>query len=39
MFRLRLPGDAKDRRGRRCAASKLPCHLSEELFFEGGKFR
>jgi hypothetical protein len=39
MFRLRLPGDAKDRRGRRCAASKLPCHLSEELFLRGGIFQ
>jgi hypothetical protein len=35
MFRLRPHGDAKDRRGRRCAASKLPCHLSEEFFLRG----
>jgi hypothetical protein len=32
MFRLRLPGTAKDRRGRRVTAFQLPCHLSEEFF-------
>ncbi len=36
MFRLRLPGTAKDRRGRRVTAFQLPCHLSEELFWAGG---